>query len=78
MFPSEPIRRYITLSFAKKLDETAKAYGEEHAKIRLKMSPNSSMYFQAVVLAGVRLHQSRGVRLPGVHRCDEGVVWEVK
>ena len=59
MFPTEPIRRYISLSFAKKLDETAKTYAEEHAKIRPKMSPNSGMYFQAVVTAGVRLQQSK-------------------
>lgn len=58
MFPTEPIRRYIQLSYATKIDENAKTYREEIVKIRLKMSPNSGQYFQAIMLAGVHLQQS--------------------
>jgi hypothetical protein len=59
MFPTEPIRRYIQLSFAKKIDETATAYQQEVVQIRLKMSPNSGMYFQALMDAGVRMQKSK-------------------
>jgi hypothetical protein len=59
MFPTDPIRNYINLAFGRKLEETAKAYGVEHAEIRRRMSPNSGMYFQAAMRAGVRLQYSK-------------------
>jgi len=59
MFPTEPIRRYINLSFAKKLDQIAKTYAQEVPKIRQTVSPNSGMYFQAVLDAGVRMQKSK-------------------
>jgi hypothetical protein len=59
MFPTDLIRSYINLAFGKKLEEAAKAYGEEHVEIRRKMAPNSGVYFQALVRAGVRLQQSK-------------------
>jgi len=59
MFPTEPIRRYIQLSFAKKNDETATAYAHDVSQIRLKMSPNSGMYFQAIMNAGVRVQKAK-------------------
>ena len=37
MFPTDPIRNYINLSFAKKIDEVARTYGMEVTAARLKM-----------------------------------------
>jgi hypothetical protein len=59
MFPTEPIRRYIQLSFGKKIDETAAAYAHEVSQIRLNMSPSSGMYFRAIVDAGVRVQKAK-------------------
>jgi hypothetical protein len=59
MFPTEPIRNYINLSFAKKSDELAKAYAAEVTSLNTKSPPNSGMYFNALMLAGVQQTKSR-------------------
>ena len=59
MFPTEPIERYINLSFAKRSDELAKTYVADVANIRQTIQSRSGRYFQAHMLAAVRNTKAR-------------------
>jgi hypothetical protein len=49
MFPTEPIRNYINLSFAKKIDEIAQKCAAEVAAARLKFPSPSGMRLTAIM-----------------------------
>jgi hypothetical protein len=59
MFPTDPIRSYINLSFAKKIDESAKAYAAEVTAARLKFPSPSGMRLQAIMQPAVDTARAR-------------------
>jgi hypothetical protein len=59
MFPTDPIRSYINLSFAKKIDESAKAYAAEVTAARLKFQSPSGMRLRAIMQPAVESARSR-------------------
>ena len=59
MFPTDPIRSYINLSFAKKIDESAKAYAAEVTAARLKFPSPSGRRLQAIMQPAVESARAR-------------------
>jgi hypothetical protein len=59
MFPTDPISRYINLSFAKRSDELARVFAQQVSEEQQKYPPRSGMYFRAIMMASVQHQQSR-------------------
>jgi TIR domain len=59
MFPTDPIRSYINLSFAKKSDELSKVYAEEVVVARLKYQSPSGMRLRAIMQPAVESARAR-------------------
>ena len=59
MFPTDPIRNYINLSFAKKTDEIAQKYAAEVVTARLKFPSPSGMRLEAIMQPAVESTRAR-------------------
>jgi truncated hemoglobin YjbI len=59
MFPTHPIRNYINLSFAKKIDEVARTYAAEVTAARLKMQGRSGMRIRAIMQPAIGAAKAR-------------------
>jgi hypothetical protein len=59
MFPTEPIRNYINLSFARKTDEIAQKYAADVVAARLKFPNPSGMRLEAIMQPAVESTSAR-------------------